>query len=96
MREYLDPVVKADQCAQNLDDIGIVPNNPTDLARSIRAVFQSFYQAGLKLTIAKWHFKVRQIEFLGKTVTSDEISPQTHKIQKFPNNWSFPQSRKAL
>ena len=96
MREYLDPVVKADQCAQNLDNIGIVPNNPTDLEGSIRAVFKSFQQAGLKLTIEKWHFKVRQIEFLGKIVTSEEISPQTHKVQKFPNNWRFHQSKKAL
>ena len=27
MREYLDPFVKADQCAQNVDDIGIAANN---------------------------------------------------------------------
>ena len=31
MREYLDPVVKADQCAQYVDDIGIAANNTTDL-----------------------------------------------------------------
>ena len=39
MREHLDPVVKADQCAQNVDDIGIAANNATDLTRHIRAVF---------------------------------------------------------
>ena len=33
MREYLDPVVKADQCAQYVDDIGIAANNATDLTR---------------------------------------------------------------
>ena len=31
MREYLDPVVKADQCAQYVDDNGIAANNATDL-----------------------------------------------------------------
>ena len=31
MREYLDPVVKADQCAQYVDDIGNAANNATDL-----------------------------------------------------------------
>ena len=36
MREYLDPVVKADQCAQYVDDIGIAANNATDLTRNIR------------------------------------------------------------
>ena len=40
MREYLDPVVKAYQCAQYIDDIGIAANNATDLTRNIRAVFK--------------------------------------------------------
>ena len=31
MREYLDPVVKADQCAQNVDEIGFAANNATAL-----------------------------------------------------------------
>ena len=53
MREYLHPVVKADQCAQNVDDIGIAANNATDLTRNIRAVFKCIRQAGLKLTIEK-------------------------------------------
>ena len=38
MREYLDPVVKADQCAQYVDDIGIAANNATDFIRNIWAV----------------------------------------------------------
>ena len=83
MREYLDPVVKADQCAQNVDDIGIAANNATDLTRNIRAVFKCIRQAGLKLTIEKCHFEVRQVEFLGRTISSDGVSPQTHKIQNF-------------
>ena len=32
MREYLDPVVKADQCAQNVDDIGIAANSAAELS----------------------------------------------------------------
>ena len=34
MREYLNPSVKADQCAQYVDDIGIAANNATDLTHS--------------------------------------------------------------
>ena len=64
MRDYLDPVVKADQCAQYVDDIGIAANNATDLTRNNRAVFKCIRQAGLKLTIEKCHFGVRQVEFL--------------------------------
>ena len=59
MREYLDSVVKADQCAQNVDDIGIAANSATVFTRNIRAVFKCIRQAGLKLTYEKCHFGVR-------------------------------------
>ena len=81
MREYLDQVVKADQCAQNVDEIGTAANNATDLTRNIRAVFQCIRNPGLKLTIERCHFGVRQIEFLARTISSDGVPPQSHKIQ---------------
>ena len=59
MREYLDSVVKADQCAQYVDDIGIAANDGTHINRNIRAVFKCIRQAGFKLTIEKCHFRVR-------------------------------------
>ena len=96
MREYLDPVVRAYQCAQYVDDIGIAANNATDLTRSVRAVFKCIRQAGLKLTIEKRHFGVRQVEFLGRTISSKGVSPQSHKIQNILNNLSFPKTKKAL
>ena len=96
MREYLDPVVKADQCAQYVDDIGIAANNATDLTRNIRAVFQCIRNAGLKLTIEKCHFRIKQVEFLGRTISSEGVPPQTQKIQKFLNKLRFPKSKKAL
>ena len=96
MREYLDPVVKADQCAQYVDDIGIAANNATDLTRNIRAVFKCNRNAGLKLTIEKCHFGVRQVEFLGRTISSEGVLPQSHKIQNFLNKLRFPKSKKTL
>ena len=36
MREYLDPAVKADQCAQYVDEVGIAANNDTDLTRTFK------------------------------------------------------------
>ena len=53
MRQYFHPVVKADQCAQYVVDIGIAAINATDLTRNIRAVLKCFRQAGLKLTMKK-------------------------------------------
>ena len=96
MREYLDPFVKADQCAQYVDDIGIAANNATDITRNIRAVFQCIRNAGLKLKIEKCHFGVKQVEFLGRTISSEGVSPQAHKIQNFFNKLRFPKSKKAL
>ena len=92
MREYLDPVVKADQCAQYVDDIGIAANNATDLTRNIRAVFKCIRQAGFKLTIEKCHFGLRQFEFLGRTISPEGISPQARKIQNFLDKLRFPKS----
>ena len=35
MRVYLDTVIKADQCAQYVDDIGIAANAPEQLIKKI-------------------------------------------------------------
>ena len=96
MREYLDKVIKADQCAQYVDDIGVAANSVTQLIRNIRAVFECIRQAGLKLTIEKCHFGVTEIEFLGRTITPQGIAPQDHKIQKFLANVRFPKSKKQV
>ena len=90
MREYLDPIVKADQCAQYVDDIGIAANT-----RNIRAVFQCIHQAGLKLTIQKCHFGVRQVEFPGRTISSEGVLPQAYKIQNFFSKLRFHKSKKV-
>ena len=96
MREYLDPVVKADQCAQYVEDIGIAANNATDLTRNIRAAFKRIGNARVKLTIEKCHFGVRQVKFLGRTISSKGVLPQSHRIQNFSNKLRFPKSKKAL
>ena len=96
MREYLDPVVEADQCAQYVDDIGIAANKAKDLTRNNRAVFKCIRQAELKLPIEKCHFGVRQVEFLGSTLSPEGISTQARKIQNFPDKLRFHKSKKAL
>ena len=83
IRDYLDPVVKADQCALFWDDIGIAAINVTDLTRNIRAVFKCIRRAGLKMTIEKCYFGVRHVVFLGRTVSPKGISPQTRQIYIF-------------
>ena len=98
IREYLDPAVEADQCAQFVDDIGIKDNNATYLTRNIRAVFKCICQTWLKLTTEKCDFGIRQVEFLGTTISPEGISPQTRKIHNFLDkrrfcNWKEPLQR---
>ena len=75
MREYIDKVIEADQCAQYVDGIGIAAISATQLIRTIRAVFDCIRKAGLKLTIEKTHFGVTEVEILGRFITPQGIAP---------------------
>ena len=96
MREHLDPVIKADQCAQYVDDIGIAANTPKQLIKKLRAVFQCLRKAGPKLSMAKCHFGVQEVDFLGRTITTKGVAPQKQKITNFLKKLKFPRSKKAL
>ena len=96
MRKYLDKAIKADQCAQYVDDIGIAANDSTQLCINIKTVFECIRKAGLKLTMAKCHFGVKQVDFLGRTITPEGVSPQTEKVKQFLQKLKFPKSKKAL
>ena len=93
MREYLDSVIKADQCAQYVDDIGIAANTTEQLIKNIRAVFKCIRKTGLKLTLEKCHFGVTQVEILGRTITPDEVAPQDQKVKNFLSKIRFPKSK---
>ena len=96
MREYLDKVIKADQCAQYVDDIGIAANDAEQLIKNLRATFQCIREAGLKLTMHKCHFGATEIDFLGRTITPVGVRPQRPRVQNFLENTKFPKSKKAL
>ena len=93
MREYLDPVVKADQCVQYVD-IGIAINSVKDLTQNIWAIFKCISRARLKLTNEKCYFGVRQVEFVRRTISTGGTSPQARKIQNFLDKLRFPKSKK--
>ena len=42
------------------------------------------------------HFGVKQVEFLGRTISSEEVSPQTQKIQIFLYKFRLLESKKVL
>ena len=96
MREHLDKVIKADQCAQYVDDIGIAANDADDLITNLRAFFQYIREAGLKLTMHKCHYGAKDTEFLGRTIYPQGVKPQKQNLQYFPWKNQIPKSKQAL
>ena len=96
IREYLDPVIEVDQCAEYVDDIGIAANTPEQLIKNLQANFQCLRKAGLKRSIAKCHFGVQEVDFLARTIKTNGVAPQEQKIAKFLEKFKFPRSKKAL
>ena len=96
IRKYLDPVIKFDQCAQYVDDIGIATNTPEQLIKNLRAVFQCLRKTGFKLSMAKCHFGLQEEGFFGQTITTKGVAPQKQKITEFLEKVKFPRSKKAL
>ena len=96
MREYLDKAIKADQCAQNVDDIGIAANDTKQLCANIKTVFECIRNAGLKLAMSKCLFGVKQVDFLRLTITPEGVAPQADKVKDFLSKLRFPKPKKAL
>ena len=96
MREYLDKVIRADQCAQYVDDIGIAANDADHLIKNLKATFECIRHAGLKLTMHKCHFGATEIDFLGRTITPEGVKPQKELITNLIEKTRFPKSRKVL
>ena len=95
MREYLDRIIKADQCAQYVDEISIAVSDADQLIKNLRATFERIREAGLKLTMHKCHFGATEIDFLGRTITPEGVKPQK-RITIFLEKTKFPKSKKAL
>ena len=95
MREYLDKVIRADQCAQYLDDIGIAANDADHLIANLRATFRCIQEAGLKLTMQKCHFGAKEIDLPDEQLSHKASNPRNRMYKTF---WKKPnsQSRKRF
>ena len=94
IRKYVDPVIKADQCAQYVDDFGIAATTPQQLIKNLRAFSQCLRKAGLKVSWAKCHFWVQEVDFLGRTITTKRVAPEKQIIAKFLKKSNFHDPRK--
>ena len=90
MREYLDKAIKIVQCAQYVDDIDIAANDTKQLCANIRTVFECIRNAGLKPAMSKYNFGVKQVDFLGRTITPLGVTPQAEKVKNFVVKLGFP------
>ena len=95
MREFPDKVIKTDQCAQYVDDIGIAVNDADHLIANLRATIKCIQEAGLKLTMHGCHFGATEIDFLGRTITPQGVKPQKQTVQNLSEKTKFPKSKKA-
>ena len=69
---------------------------PSTIDENLRAVFQCLRKAGLKLSMAKYHFGGQEVNFLVRTKTTKGVAPQKQKIAKFHKKVKFPRFKKAL
>ena len=82
--EYLDPVIKAVQCAQNIGDIGIAANIPQHVIKNLREIFQCIRKAGLKLSMAKCNFWGTRSRFPWTYNNNQGNSPTETKGRQIP------------
>ena len=95
MRDYLDEAIKADQYAQFVDDIGKAANDTKHSCVNIETVFECIRNAGLKLSLSKCHFGLKQVNFLGRTITPDGVAP-SRQSERLPHKASFSEIKKGV
>ena len=61
MRDYIDRLIKANNCAQYIDDIGVATHNGEELKTNLLEVFQCVRETGLRVTMAKCMFGVKKV-----------------------------------
>ena len=94
MRKYMDRVVKTDQFAQYVDDIGLAANNATDLTRFIRAVFKFIRLEGLTLTIEKAILESDKTNFVAKLLHQKELRRKLGRFTFLLTNSNAPNQNK--
>ena len=90
-----DKVKNANQCAQYVDYIGIVPNDADELTRILRETFECIPRAGLKVTMHKFNFGAIENKILGRTITPLGVKTQKN-VHKFLEKTKFSKFKKAL
>ena len=77
---------------QSRRNIGIYSNNPQHLIKKLRPVCHCLREASLKLSIAKFFFAVKKVDFLGRKITPRLVRHRTKKMTNsyITSNFSDP------
>ena len=84
MRKYLYPCIVADQCFQDVDDLGTAAKTFEECITNIEAIFVCIEKAGLNFTPGKCEFGLKEMTFLGNTITSQGMQPDKKKVSEDP------------
>ena len=95
MSEYLDKSIKADQCAQYVDDISIAANDADHLIANLRATFNCIEEAGLKLTMHKCNFGAKKLVFSDEQLPHKALNPKNSIYKTFWKN-QIPEVEKGF
>ena len=79
VRDYLDLVLKADRCAQYVDDKRIAVNTSKEVFENIEVVFQRIELEALKLLLKKCTFGYHKTDFLEKRIRKQKLAPSSRQ-----------------
>ena len=73
----------------------IAANDANQLIKNMRATFECIKEACLKLTMNKCLFDATEIDFLGRTITTEGVKPHKERVTNHLEKTNFPKSKKA-
>ena len=95
-RKYRYPCIVADQCFQYVDDLGTAAKTFEGFITYIEAIFVCIEKAGLKITPGKCEFGLKEMTFLGNTITSQDMQPDKKKVSGFLSTLKVPKTPKQI
>ena len=94
MREHLDPVIKADQYAQYVDDIGIAQKDTQHLVKSFKK-YSNWFKNEMLPVVAEGHFGVQAVVFLVRAITPRGFAPHKLEVTAFSEKKWVPTIQKC-
>ena len=96
MRKCFYQCIVADQCFQYVDDLGTAAMTFEQFLTNLQAIFDAVKKTGLKFTPSKCEFGLKEMTFLGNTISKEGISPNKKKVTDFLSTLKIPKTPKQI